>query len=79
MTASSHLSQLFGAAAGLNGEALEHEEQAAAVDEEAERGSHADEGQEDAARDAARLHEPPMCQHAECPQAHLLGTQVRRR
>ena len=67
-----HLPQLLGAAAGLDGEALEHEEQAAAVYEEAERGGDADESQEDAAGDAVSLHEPPVRQHAERPQPHLL-------
>ncbi len=75
-TAVAHLPQLLGAAAGLDGEALEHEEQAAAVDEEAQRGGDADERQEDAAGDAARLHQPPVRQHAERPQPHLNSAEL---
>ena len=66
------LPQLLGAAPGLNGEALEHEEEAAAIDEEAERSGDADECEENAAGDAARLDQPPVRQHTECPQPHLL-------
>ena len=70
--ADTHLPQLLGAAARLDGEALEHEEQAAAVNEEAQRGGNADERQEHAAGDAARLHQTPVREHAERPQSHLL-------
>ena len=75
----SHLPQLLGATAGLDGEALEHEEQAAAVDKEAEGSGDTDEGQEDAAGDAARLHQPTVRQHVERPQPHLRGAGRRRR